>query len=113
MRLSRNEAATAAELLHGVTAAQVYRSARNMARNTHLLHTVNPKLLAAVLKNQSKDIRDQQMPMEENTHCSFLDREFLELYNRALALYPEMIRQLSEHIHHRTPFGPEFQKDFG
>ena len=113
MRLSRNEAATAAQVLDSITPAQIYHSTHNMARNTHLLHTVNPKLLKAVLKGQKKEIRDQQMPLQENTNCSHLDGELLTLYNQALEIYPDMVRQLTEHIRSRSPLGPEFQKIFG
>ena len=113
MRLSRSEAATAAELMPPLTAAQVYRSTHNMAFHTHLLARVNPRLLHAFLDRQKSEIRDQLVPETENTHCSFLDAECMELYNQALALYPGMLRQLKDHMHHNAPFGPEFRKIYG
>ena len=113
MRLSRNEAATAAELLHPATASQVYRSAANMALNTHLLARANPRILSAVLGKMGPEISHQQMPEQENTHCSFLDPEFYALYQHALALYPKMAQQLAAHMDHRAPFGAEFDKIYG
>ena len=113
MRLSRSEAATAAEFLSPATPAQVYRTTRNMALNTHLLATVNPRLLSAALSRLGKEIAYQQMPSEPNPICAFLDEEFLSLYNQALALYPEMARQLAAHIRSRAPFGEEFSKIYG
>ena len=113
MALSRNESATAAELLQSVTAGQVYRSNHNMAMHTHLLHKVSPRLLGAVLKGQKQEVRDQVMPMEEYTRCSFLNAEFYALYEQALALYPVLVQQLSDHLARRAPFGEEFKKIYG
>ena len=112
MRLSRNEAATAAELL-GVTPGQFYRTCHNMALNTRLLAKVNPGLVSAALKHMDKEIAAQQMPDAPNPSCSFLDGEFLQHYDRAVALYPEMARQLTAHIRSQAPFGEEFSKIYG
>ena len=113
MRLSRNEAATAAELLHPLTPSQVYRSTAHMALNTHLLSRVNPRLISAALKPLGPAIAHQQMPDQENTHCSFLNGEFYSLYCHALERYPHMARQLAEHLDHRAPFGEEFDRIYG
>ena len=113
MALSRNEAATAAEVLYSVTPAQVYRSTHNMARHTHILAAANPRLLSAALKPLGGEIPHQQRRDEVNKHCAFLDEELFSLYEKALDLYPSMVQQLTDHIAHRTPFGPDFKKIFG
>ena len=113
MALSRRDAATAAEFLAPATPAQVYRTTHNMARNTHLLAKVDPRLLSAALHKLGNEIAQQQMPDVPNPTCSFLDEAFMDHYNRALETYPRMAKQLDCHLRTGAPFGAEFRKIYG
>lgn len=113
LRLTRNECATAADLLPAATPGFVRRCTRNMARHVHLLATVNPKLIHAVLKPLGKDIAFHQMTAEPNRNCAYLDGRLYELYGQAMELLPYLAQQLEEHITDRSPLGDDFQRNFG
>lgn len=113
LRLTRSECATAADLLCPVTAGNIMRCTRNMARHNHLLATLNPKLIAWGLSHMPREIADQQMPQEPNRNCAYLDGDLHRLYQQALELYPRLAAQIEDHIQNRTPLGEDFQKIFG
>ena len=113
MKLSRAECLTAAPFFPPCKWLNIWQASHNMALHAHLLATADHRLAEKVLSMAGKDISQQLMPLEENTHCSHLDAHLMELYGQALERYPEMIRQLSDHLEKNAPLGEDFTPTFG
>ena len=113
MKLSRGEAMTAARFFPPCTGMQLWQATHNMALHTHLLSTVNHKLVETVLKAAGENISQQLMPLEADMSCENLDGPLLALYDEALERYPDMLRQLLAHLNQNAPLGEDFSRDFG
>ena len=53
------------------------------------------------------------MQDQPNPRAQPYNEMLLSLYNQAMELYPRLAKQLSDHLHHNAPLGPEFDRTFG
>ena len=113
MKLSRAECLTAAPFFPPCTGRQLWQASHNMALHTHLLATVNHTLVEKALSLAGPSIAQQLMPTEADMCCENLDAPLLALYDEALAKYPDLLRQLLEHLNSDAPLGADFDRDFG
>lgn len=116
MQLTPGECQTVAAFYPPARRKQIQDCVKNMAFFTRLL--ASPEgAWRTVLKKGTGFIggtpREMLMTTGPNPRCEGLDGELLALYDRAMARYPEMLRQLQAHLAHNAPLGEEFAPNFG
>ena len=56
---------------------------------------------------------DYKIPAEENSELAPYIRELYDLYRQALAKYPQLLAQVTQHMKTGADFGEDFAADFG
>ena len=112
-RLTRGECLTVSEFYPPATAGNIHTAVWNIRCICKLLAMKNRPLLAKGISLFGDGIRQQMILTPANHKCMHLNREMQDLYGQALAKFPEMLRQLTDHLEHGTPLGDEFAPEFG
>lgn len=111
MHLTWGECVTVSQFYPPATAYTIRQSVIHMRLVNRVLAMKNRQLLRKGFSLGG----EAEMVMTElpNTNCMHLDKVLTELFDGALARYPEMARQLKEHIEKQSPLGADFAVDFG
>lgn len=115
IRLTRNEAAVAAEFYPHTTPATVQQCVRNMALYTRLLASREGPMRKTVEKTLSLvggKLPEFLMPPAPNSRCAHLNESLLQLYGEAYARYPRMVEQVYAHLSYGAPFEEDFSFTF-
>ncbi len=112
IRLTPGECATTALFYPEASPAMVSASVRGMALWLKILAMPNGSLRRIVEAGAGQQLRQHFMGRTANKNCAHLDREMLELYDRALAQFPGMLSTLQEHMHHNAPLDALFEPTF-
>lgn len=115
MKLTKDECAVVAAFYPPATAAQIHKSVNNIARFTRILSVPEGPRRTAVkipLSMASKTVQHIMIPAKPNPNCTELDAPMMELYNRAIGLYPELLSELQGHMSNNSTFGPQYDLTF-
>lgn len=113
IHLTRGECMTVAAFFPGSTGGKVSRSIHVMAWLIKFLAHSNRKFQIRFLQKISPALCELMIPAEENNELTVYIRELHDLYGQALARYPEMLSQLTQHLKTGEDFGEAFAPDFG
>ena len=116
LQLTPGECETVARFYPSVSAANIKDCLRSMTRTIKLLTAPEGPRRTVVEKGFSlvaSDYKGMLMTTSANPHCSHLNPMLLEQYEKALAQFPEMLRQLQAHMTYNGSFGTEFDSIFG
>lgn len=112
-RLTRGECLTVSTFYPPVTAASIHTAAWNTRLITKILAMKNRRLLAKGISLFGQTIRQQMILSPANHKCMHLNKDLLDLYGQALAAFPVLLEQLTDHLENGTPLGEEFAPKFG
>lgn len=114
IRLTPAECEVIAGFYPQVTGAVIAQCARNMALSTRLLAGSNPLYRKAMIAVLGLTGQYSQMVRTEgpDPRCAHLDGELDGLFEEALALYPRLLAQLTDHLRHGAPLGEDFAPAF-
>lgn len=114
VKVTRGECVTIARYLQPATPENIHRSFLGMKLCMWLLTApALRKTAAAILRRTPPKVRQQQMTDGPNPACAHLDEKMEELLHQAVDRYPDMLRQLREHLENGTPLGEDFDPTFG
>lgn len=116
LRLTPGECETVAKFYSPASARGVQQSVRNMAWCNKILATpegARRNLLKKGLSCMGPNIAGLVMPSEPSPKCSRYDEKLMELYEQAMDIYPELLRQLQAHMAYNAPFDEKFLPKFG
>lgn len=116
LQLTPGECETVAKFYPPATAAYVKDSLWGMARILRLLTAPEGPRRTVIEKGFSlvaNEFSGLIMTTSPNPQCSHLNPMLLEQYEKSLARFPEMLRQLQAHMTYSGSFGPEFDAIFG
>lgn len=113
MRLTWGECVTVARYYPPASAYTIRRSVRHMAWVNRALAARNREALEAVFRLGGKNASEMVMYPRPNHKCVPLLPQLTNLFEEALAQYPEMVNQLSACIHGQAPLGEHFDRVFG
>lgn len=115
IRLEKKEdAAKIARFYPDLKPAQVKKSIENMAWMEAALAA--PKGLRRQIIGRGylgNTVNEHMMLLQENLRCAAYTPHLMALYTQAEALYPELARQLWNHLHAAGKLGDAFDKEFG
>ena len=109
IRLTPGQCETVARFYPPATRPQVSSCVFKMALFAKVLAT--PEGKGRVLMQKTLGVADLDrffMLKEANPRCAGMNEQLLALYQKAEARFPEMLRQLLEHLHHNAPLGEKF-----
>lgn len=112
LHVSERSAAVISDFYPEITPAEFLEAERGMLR---ILGLLNSPALARTFFRCAASVRgagDKFIPLWDDPKYTGTNAELLELYDAALARYPEMLTQLISYIRNRTPLGPEFENTF-
>ena len=115
MKLTREELAAAAPFFPDVSVQDFGKCIRNMALAEKLLSLPTAAghwVVAKVTGMIGGDTAGKVMTIGPNPTCDYLDRKLLELYEQALAKFPEYLEQMHHHMAYGEPFGDDFTANF-
>ena len=104
---------TVAEFFPGATGANVNRGVRNMIFALNFLSSKNRKGRERLLKLINANLLDNLVPRRGLPVYARMDSELLARFNRQVRRYPEMLRQIQEHMQTGEALGEDFQATFG
>lgn len=111
-KLTRGECVTLSLFFPPATAGNVLSAYRSMVFWTRRL-AAKKRTFADFLLNATRgDFRQQRMPDHANHKCLHLDGPMADCYARALEIYPEMARQLTQYREQGIPLGADFDAPF-
>ena len=116
LRLKPEELERMARFFPPVTAAQLSRCIRNMTWATRILsgRGLLPRgILERIIPLAGETVRQQLMPRTPSPRAKAFDGELLGLYNRALERFPDLAKQLEEHLYRGAPLGEAFAPIMG
>ena len=116
LQLTPGECATVAKFYPGTTSRQVQDTLRNMAASVKLFATPEGARRTALRKSMELmklPVRSMLMTTGPNRKCAHLDAPMLEIYDRVVSEFPELLSQLQAHMTYNAVFGEEFTKIFG
>ena len=114
LKLTRGECMTVASFYPPATGGNVSISVKNMARFHRFGAGKNRPRREAFLKKVSTFLYDSLIPVEAPEDAILrLDSELLVRFQRAAALYPQLLQQLQDHLRTGAPLGNAFTPDFG
>ena len=111
-QMTRGECVTLSLFFPPATAANTYAAYRSMVFWSRRMAAKKRGFAVSLLKTARGTFRDQMMADHANHKCLHLDDAMAECCARALELYPEMARQLTEFREHGTPLGELFAPTF-
>ena len=112
LKLTRGECVTLSVFFPPATAANVHAAYSGMVFWTRRMAAKKRGLTRTLLKTAKGTFRDQMMPDHANHKCLHLDEDMADCCAKALELYPEMARQLTEYREQGTPLGELFAPTF-
>lgn len=112
LKMTRGECVTMSLFFPPVTAANTYSAYSSMVFWTRRMAAKKRGFVQTLLKAAKGTFRDQMMPDHANHKCLHLDGAMADCCSRALELYPEMARQLTEFREKGTPLGDLFAPTF-
>ena len=116
LKLTPGECGTVASFYPPVTDTAVNRSVRSMAGSIRFLTPTTGfrrGVLKLCMKLTGEKFTPHIMHRSPNKTCAHLNQPLLDLYGKALEKYPQMLRQLTDHLYGNEPLGGEFEPDFG
>ena len=116
IRVNAAQAARIASVYPPVTGPQVERCIRRMRLLSSFFADsgrVKHAAIALVRRAASPRVAELAMQDQPNPRAQPYNEMLLSLYNQAMELYPRLAKQLSDHLHHNAPLGPEFDRTFG
>ncbi len=116
LTLTPGECAMVAKFYSPASARQVQSSLRHMAASVKLFATPEGARRSALRKSMELiklPVRGMLMTTGPNPKCAHLDTSLLEIYERVVAEFPELLSQLQAHLTYNGVFGEEFTKIFG
>lgn len=116
LRLKPEELERMARFFPPVTAAQLSRCIRNMTWATRILsgRGLLPRgILERIIPLAGETVRQHLMPRTPSPRAKAFDGELLGLYNRALERFPDLAKQLEEHLYRGAPLGEAFAPIMG
>lgn len=111
-QMTRGECVTVSLFFPPATAANTYAAYRSMVFWTRRMAAKKRGFAQTMLKFVKGTFRDQMMPDHANHKCLHLDSAMADCCTRALELYPEMARQLTEYRELGSPLGELFDPTF-
>lgn len=111
LRLTDGECITAA-LFYPAGAGAVRRSVRSMASLCKLMALPQGTLREIVELGAGRKLKEHFIDRTPNKKCAHLNEPMLELYEKALALLPEMAARLQAHMDTGEPLGELFENTF-
>lgn len=112
-KLTRGECMSVAAFYPGSTGGKVFQSIRFMALFTKFLAHPNRTRQTKILKKLNPRLCDHMIPTEESDDLAPYVRELQELFEQALAQYPQLLSQLQHHLQAGKDFGEDFTLNFG
>lgn len=113
MELTRGECVTVSQFYSPATAAQTHAAVRHMTHFYRLLAGKNQKRVRRVLALLGKpDLRARAFPEEAPYVPKVTDQELMSRYNRAVKLYPELLKELTRAMEEDTALGGIFKPTF-
>lgn len=115
LHLTPGECETVAKFYPGATARSVGACVANMARCTKLFATPDGARRTVLRKSMEAlgpKVSGLLMTVGPNPRCANLDHSLLELYNRAVEAFPEMLVQIQAHLTYNGSLGDEFDDPF-
>lgn len=112
LRLTGGECVTTALFYPPATPGAVRLSIRNMAFLCKLMALPSGTLRRVVEWGAGEKLRQHFIGRTPNKNCVQLNGAMLELYDRALAVLPEMIAQLNAHMSRGDSLGELFENTF-
>ena len=112
MKLTRGECVTVSAFYPPMTPAAISSAVGNMRRLTRWLTGKNRKTLARLLSVCPSHIRHRLMASPANHKCLHLNEKLLSCYVSGVAAFPELARQLTEHLESGAPLGEGFGGSF-
>lgn len=113
VRLTRGESMTVAGMYPGTTGGKVCHSVSLMSLCLRLLSHPNRKLQELVLNRMAPQYLDHRIPTEDSASMEPLVSQLYSLYQQALAVYPRMLEELTEHLRTGQAFSDAFLPPFG
>lgn len=111
---SRADAERIAQFYSGVTAGAVRRGMENMAwMEAALAAPKGPRRTIIASGALGNSIREHMMGLTPDPACAGHTQQLLDLYHQAEADFPELARQLWNHLHAARPLGDAFDREFG
>lgn len=113
MELTRGECVTVSQFYPPATAAQTHAAVRHMTFFYRFLAGKNQKRVRRVLSLFRKsDLQARAFPAELPYLSKNADQELMSRYNRAVKLYPELLKELTRAMEEGTPLGGIFKPTF-
>ncbi len=112
LKMTRGECVTMSLFFPPATAANTYSAYTGMVLWTRRMAAKKRGIVQSLLKATRGTFRDQMMADHANHKCLHLDSAMADCCSRALELYPEMARQLTEFREQGTPLGDLFAPTF-
>lgn len=113
VKLTRGECMTVAAFYPPATGGMVSGSVRSMAFSLKFLAGSDREKIEKILNRLNSALPDQMIPESEVEDYAFQIGELQELYDQALARFPELVRQLQDHAKTGEPLGEDFLAAFG
>lgn len=116
LQLTPGESETVAKFYWPASARGIRQSVRNMAWCRKLLATPEGARRNMIRKGFScmgPNIGGLVMPSEPSPKCRRYDEKLMELYEQAVELYPELLRQVQAHMTYNAPLDEKFLPKFG
>ncbi len=115
LKLQKEEYAVVAGFYPELSAEDAAMCIRNMALALRLLTiptAAGHQAVVAFTRLAGGNTAGKVMSIGANPKCDHLNGKMLELYNLALAKYPEFLEQLNAHMAYGEPFGDHFSCNF-
>lgn len=112
LKMTRGECVTLSLFFPPATAANMYSAYSGMMFWTRHFAAKKRGFAQTLLKAAKGDFAHQMMPDHANHKCLHLDSAMADCCTRALELYPEMAKQLTDFRENGTPLGKLFEPAF-
>ncbi|MBQ2854539.1 MAG: hypothetical protein IJE81_03595 [Oscillospiraceae bacterium] len=112
LKLTRGECVTVAQFFPPATAANVYSAHSSLMFWTRRFASPKRRTAKLLQKAMKGGFAHQMMPDHANHRCMHLDDAMVACCSRALEVYPEMARQLTDYRETGSPLGELFDAAF-
>lgn len=115
LKLKKEDYEVVAGFFPEASAKDVTHCIRNMALSQRLLTIPTPLGHGVVVTFTwvaGGNTSGKVMTVGPNPKCNHLNKELLDLYEQALAKFPDFLEQLNHHMAYGEPFGDDFKANF-